>query len=75
MITDINNPAASAQAQSEIAVMYDQLATNPSAYNHIPGGANILFMDGHVRFDRYDQYGDAPCNERMAVIVGVLTGA
>ena len=75
LITDINNPAASAQAQSEIEIMYDQLSTSASAYNHIPGGANILYMDGHVAFVRYEQYGDAPCNERMAVLVGVVTGA
>jgi len=75
MITDINNPAASAQAQSQVEIMYDQLSTNASAYNHIPGGANILYMDGHVEFARYEQNGEAPCNEKMAVLVGILTGA
>ncbi len=74
LITDINNPAASAKAQSEVFVMYDQLATNPSAYNHIPGGANILFLDGHVAFQRYQGQGPAPCNEPMAWVVGLLTG-
>jgi prepilin-type processing-associated H-X9-DG protein len=52
-ITDINNPAASAQAQSEITVMYDQAGTDVENYNHIPGGANVLFMDGHVEFIKY----------------------
>ncbi len=74
LITDINNPAASAQAQSEVYIMFDQLATNPSAYNHIPGGANVLYMDGHVQFVRYEQYGQEPCNEPMAVLAGILTG-
>ncbi len=74
MITDINNPAASAKAQSEVYIMFDQLATNPSAYNHIPGGANILYMDGHVQFLRYEECGPAPVNRTMAELVGLLTG-
>ncbi|MFO7974081.1 MAG: prepilin-type N-terminal cleavage/methylation domain-containing protein [Candidatus Hydrogenedentota bacterium] len=52
-ITDINNPAASTRAQSEIALMYDRVASDPEAFNHIPGGGNILYMDGHVLFERY----------------------
>ena len=52
-ISDINNPAASAQAQSEIPVMYDQVGTAVENYNHVPGGGNVLFMDGHVKFLRY----------------------
>lgn len=71
LITDINNPAASAQAQSTVPIMWDQLATNPDAYNHIPGGANVLYMDGHVQFLRYP--GEAPCNRNTAVVGGALT--
>ena len=52
-ITDINNPAASAKAQSTIAVYFDKVWPAAVAYNHIPGGGNILFMDGHVQFERY----------------------
>ena len=58
LITDINNPAGSASAQSEIIVMYDAWATGndgtggsmSSAFNHMPGGCNVLYMDGHVSF-------------------------
>jgi len=53
MITDINNPAASAQAQSEIQISADLTATNIEAFNHIPGGSNVLFLDGHVEFQRF----------------------
>mgnify|MGYP000486493554 CR=1 FL=1 len=56
LVTDINNPAASANAQSELAVMWDVVAANSSGraqFNHIPGGANTLYMDGHVQFNRY----------------------
>ncbi len=73
MITDINNPGATAQAQSTIMIMYDHVATNPAYYNHIPGGSNVLFMDGHVSFQRYEQYGDAPTNGPVAEIAGVLS--
>jgi len=52
-ITDINNPAASAQAQSQIPVQWDWLGTDASTFNHVPGGCNVLFMDGHVEFIRY----------------------
>jgi len=52
-ITDINNPAASAVAQSEIAVMWDVTSTTPADFNHVPGGSNVLYMDGHVEFLKY----------------------
>ena len=55
MITDINNPAASAQAQSSVFIMLDTLSggNNIGYFNHIPGGCNVLFMDGHVEFIKY----------------------
>ena len=54
MMTDINNPAASALAQSELAVMWDEISGDEAShFNHIPGGCNVLFMDGHVEFLRY----------------------
>jgi len=53
-VTDINNPAASALAQSEIWVVQDDIQSgNPSVMNHLPGGCNVLYMDGHVAFLRY----------------------
>ena len=53
-ITDINNPASSALAQSEVWIMLDDLNEGtPELMNHIPGGCNVLYMDGHVRFLRY----------------------
>jgi prepilin-type processing-associated H-X9-DG protein len=72
LITDINNPAASAQAQSEVFVMYDHLSTNVQSYNHIPGGANVLYMDGHVSWSRYPGT-DGPVNEISARVAGALT--
>ncbi len=52
-ITDINNPAASAQAQSSMVVMFDEINKQVNQYNHIPGGGNILYMDGHVEWARF----------------------
>jgi len=71
-ITDINNPASGAQAQSTIITMFDAYAWgqqgaffnfhgDPKAvigrFNHVPGGSNVLYMDGHVQFVRW-QGGD-----------------
>jgi prepilin-type N-terminal cleavage/methylation domain-containing protein/prepilin-type processing-associated H-X9-DG protein len=55
-ITDINNPAGSANAQSEVPMMFDVFAGadrgagQVDRFNHVPGGCNILWMDGHVTF-------------------------
>ena len=61
-ITDINNPAASAQAQSEVAVIWDTLGDGADVgiFNHIPGGCNVLFMDGHVEFQKYPARANVP---------------
>lgn len=56
LISDINNPAARAQAQSNIWIMFDTISTDGGAdarFNHLPGGCNVLYMDGHVDFVRY----------------------
>jgi len=66
-ITDINNPAASAEAQSTIAIMGDLLSTTVAEYNHIPGGANWLYMDGHVSYLRYPS--DFPVTRVFAALV------
>jgi prepilin-type processing-associated H-X9-DG protein len=64
LITDINNPASSAIAQSELPIMWDYIegakttTTNQDRFNHIHGGCNVLYADGHVRFEKYP--GDHP---------------
>jgi prepilin-type N-terminal cleavage/methylation domain-containing protein/prepilin-type processing-associated H-X9-DG protein len=52
-VTDINNPAGSATAQSELAVMWDALSAIAADFSHVPGGCNVLYMDGHVEFVKY----------------------
>jgi prepilin-type processing-associated H-X9-DG protein len=73
MITDINNPGASAMAQSSLPIMFDQIATVTTSFNHIPGGANVLYMDGHVEFQRYKQRGEVFANGLVAQTLGVLS--
>ena len=70
LITDINNPAASSQAQSEVWVMADKVSMNPADFNHVPGGGNILYMDGHVEFERYP--GNPPVTRSMGALFGAL---
>jgi prepilin-type N-terminal cleavage/methylation domain-containing protein/prepilin-type processing-associated H-X9-DG protein len=70
-ITDINNPAASAVAQSDVWVMFDEIAQATSAsgvqFNHVPGGCNILYMDGHVEFEKFP--GRTPASRAYAELM------
>ena len=85
LITDINNPGASAKAQTEIHVLWDYVASNSRSqvgwgsdgpgsvyFNHLPGGANVLYLDGHVQFQKYPD-GKWPCHAAAANAVGVGT--
>ena len=66
LITDINNPASSATAQSELPVMWDRVGINIELFNHIPGGSNVLYMDGHVQFQRFP--GEFPVTRLMSLL-------
>jgi prepilin-type N-terminal cleavage/methylation domain-containing protein/prepilin-type processing-associated H-X9-DG protein len=68
-ITDINNPAGGAKAQSSLAVLWDQLGYPGSGveFNHIPGGCNVLYMDGHVEFVKWK--GKFPVSKNWADIM------
>ncbi|MBX7259702.1 MAG: DUF1559 domain-containing protein [Candidatus Hydrogenedentes bacterium] len=66
-ISDINNPAASAKAQSELPVEWDVLSATTRDFNHIPGGSNVLYMDGHVSYTKYPS-DSFPVTEEMARI-------
>jgi prepilin-type processing-associated H-X9-DG protein len=68
MISDINNPAATAKAQSEIWIMHDEeWVLN---FNHIPGGSNVLYLDGHVAFIRYP--GETPVSRAWVAYVNYV---
>jgi prepilin-type N-terminal cleavage/methylation domain-containing protein/prepilin-type processing-associated H-X9-DG protein len=70
LVTDINNPAASATAQSAVWVMTDRLSTVAEEFNHVPGGANVLYLDGHVAFVRLGR--QAPVLRGVALTFGEL---
>jgi prepilin-type N-terminal cleavage/methylation domain-containing protein/prepilin-type processing-associated H-X9-DG protein len=72
LITDINNAGGANASQSSVWMMFDLVSTLPSAYNHLPGGSNVLYMDGHVEFKKYSRDGEAPVNACMATIIGAL---
>jgi len=75
MITDINNPAGSAQAQSNIWAMFDLIGSGDKTnfFNHVPGGCNILYMDGHVGFVKYP--GKAPVSTLVARTIAMAIPA
>ena len=54
LITNINDPAASAEAQSTVPIVWDNVSEEPSHFNHVPGGSNVLYLDGHVEFQRWN---------------------
>jgi prepilin-type N-terminal cleavage/methylation domain-containing protein/prepilin-type processing-associated H-X9-DG protein len=53
LVTDINDPAASTMAQSEIPVIWDIPSMAIDEFNHVPGGCNVGYMDGHAEFLKY----------------------
>jgi prepilin-type N-terminal cleavage/methylation domain-containing protein/prepilin-type processing-associated H-X9-DG protein len=55
LITDINNAAQSSLAQSTVPVLWDFMSRNVDrdGFNHLPGGSNVLYMDGHVQYQRF----------------------
>ena len=52
-IQDINNAAATSKAQSEIPYFWDNVSDEASHFNHVPGGSNVLYLDGHAAFLRW----------------------
>lgn len=87
LITDINNAGRSAQAQSTVWIMLDQFsgAGATEFFNHVPGGCNVLYQDGHVSYVRYiantstacgmDTSSTPPVMPSVGVVVGVLASS
>jgi prepilin-type N-terminal cleavage/methylation domain-containing protein/prepilin-type processing-associated H-X9-DG protein len=56
LISDINVLLTGEEAGSSIVpIMWDQISTSISEFSHVPAGQNVLFLDGHVEFFRYDK--------------------
>jgi prepilin-type processing-associated H-X9-DG protein len=55
LIPDTNTPIQGDESGASIVpVMWDQISTHISEFNHVPAGQNVLYLDGHVEFHRYD---------------------
>ena len=65
-VANINNAAVSTVGQSELPIMWDAIGqggNEPAHFNHLPGGSNVLYMDGHVEFLQYSRLdGEFPIN-------------
>lgn len=78
LIADVNNPGANSMPQSELPIYWDSVSNTPgaaAAFNHTPGGANVLYMDGHAEFIKYQTSGQFPANAGWANAYGTIAGA
>ena len=61
-------------AASLVPMVWDQISTNISEFNHVPAGQNVMYMDGHVKFTRYERqnalWQGFPCSPLYAAIQG-----
>jgi prepilin-type processing-associated H-X9-DG protein len=67
MLTDITTIDDPFNVQATIPVVLDNAYMYPAGFNHIPGGSNVLFMDGHVEFIKYNER--SPVSAGAALIV------
>jgi prepilin-type N-terminal cleavage/methylation domain-containing protein/prepilin-type processing-associated H-X9-DG protein len=72
LISDINQILTGQESgASVVPVMWDQVSTNISEFNHAPAGMNVLYLDGHVEFKRYDKTSsDYPTSPIYAALIG-----
>ena len=55
LITDINTSYTGSEiGNSTVPMLWDSLSTDIIEFSHVPAGQNILYLDGHVEFQRYD---------------------
>lgn len=69
LITDINDPARTAVASSQVPVMFDNVSSDTTTFNHGPDGGNVLFMDGHVEFVAYPSRTTYPLTSAWAEFI------
>ncbi len=89
LITDVNNPQTSAMAQSSLFTMMDLFGNGGgiAQFNHVPGGCNVLYMDGHVDWIPYvapapgqdnsvsmDLGATQPVLPSLAGVIGIFVG-
>ncbi len=72
--TDSNTPPGQlAKLAAGIPVMLDSFTDSPtfSMFMHMPGGSNVLFLDGHVEFRRYPD--QSPVNRPVGNLLNILS--
>jgi prepilin-type processing-associated H-X9-DG protein len=70
LITNINNAGGGNEGQSGVWIMWDQTSAFVSGFNHLPGGSNLLYLDGHVEFEKYP--GKGPISKEFAFVTGCV---
>jgi prepilin-type N-terminal cleavage/methylation domain-containing protein/prepilin-type processing-associated H-X9-DG protein len=56
LISDINVIMTGSEAGSSVVpLIWDQISTNITEFSHVPAGQNVLYLDGHVEFFRYNK--------------------
>lgn len=75
LITDINNPWRGHFSESDIPMLFDRISTNAVDFNHVPGGSNVLYADGHVDFVKYPKLNPYPASRAWAVAISYLDSA
>ncbi len=74
LLEDINTIVATDQSSaSSVPLMWDQISTNINEFNHVPAGQNVLYLDSHVAFVRYDlQSTKFPSSPMYAAVNGAF---
>jgi prepilin-type N-terminal cleavage/methylation domain-containing protein/prepilin-type processing-associated H-X9-DG protein len=72
LISDVNIVMSGDEAGSSVLpIMWDQISTDVAEFSHVPAGQNILYLDGHVAFQRYDRGSTAfPTSPLYAAVNG-----
>jgi len=72
LISDVNIIMSGDEAGSSVLpIMWDQISTDVSEFSHVPAGQNVLYLDGHVEFSRYDRGSTAfPTSPLYAAVNG-----
>ena len=72
LISDVNIIMSGNEAGSSVLpIMWDQISTDVAEFSHVPAGQNILYLDGHVAFQRYDRGSTAfPTSPLYAAVNG-----
>jgi prepilin-type N-terminal cleavage/methylation domain-containing protein/prepilin-type processing-associated H-X9-DG protein len=72
LVTDINRIfTGSETGASAVPLMWDQISTSITEFSHVPAGQNVLYLDGHVEFLKYDfERDEFPSSALYAAIIG-----